>query len=129
MATSQAVNLAQQQARQAHLEDIATTFHVLFRQHSVLQAWHSTAQHAKHERTQQQQEAAEQQADYTRCTAAVKFHDLYTGHRFWKGWLEAVQQSRAAKELELQHKARQQSIQRFVQVKLLTESADTLCPR
>ena len=116
VATCQAVTLAQQQARQAHLEDIATTFHVLFRQHSIMQAWHSTAQRAKHERTQQQQEAAEQQADQSRCAAAIRFHDLYIGHRFWKCWVEMVHQSRAVRELDLQHKERQQSIQRFVQV-------------
>ena len=116
MVRSQAVKHAQQQARQAHLEDIAVTFHVLFSQHSIVQAWHSTAQHAKHERSQQQQQAAEQQAGESRQAAAIKFHDLYTRHRCWKQWLGLVQQGRAEKELSLQHAARQQSIQRFVQV-------------
>ena len=115
VATSQAVQHAQQQARQAHLQDIATTFHLLFRQHSVMQVWHSMAQHAKHERAHIQQEAAEQQLDQTKCTAAMQFHALYVKHSFWRRWAEVTQQGRAVKELEQQHRARQQSIQRFVQ--------------
>ena len=115
VATCAAVRLAQQEARRARLQDIATTFHILFRHHSIIQAWHSTAQRAKHERLQLQHEADEQRQEVTKGTAASQFHALYTKHSFWRLWVEVVQQDRAARELELQHQARQHSIQRFVQ--------------
>lgn len=105
---------AQQQARQAKLQDIATTFHLLFRQHSIMQAWHSMAQRAKQEQAQLQQEAAEQQLDEAKWSTAVQFHALYVKHSFWRWWVQATLHGRAAKDLELEHQARQQSIQRFV---------------
>ena len=55
VATCKAVQQAQHKARQAHLQDIAVTFHQLFRQHSILQTWHSIAQHAKREHARAQQ--------------------------------------------------------------------------
>ena len=116
VATCQAVQQAQQQARQAHLQDIATTFHMLFRQHSVMQAWHAVTQHTKHERTQTQQAAAEQQRDQAKWAAAVQFHGLYTQHSFWRCWVEVTQQGKIEKELELQHENRQHSIRQFVKV-------------
>ena len=114
----QAVKHAQQQARQAHLEDIATTFHLLFRQHTIMQVWHGMAQHAKHEELQAQQEAAQQELELNKNNVAVQFHALYLRHSFWRHWVAAIQQIRAAKDLELQHKARQHNIQRFVKVRL-----------
>lgn len=116
VATCQAVKEAQQQARQAHLQDIATTFHLLFRQHSVMQAWHTMSQRTKHERTQTQQAAAEQQRDQAKWAAAVQFHGLYTQHSFWRCWVEVTQQGRIEKELDLQHQTRQHNIRRFVKV-------------
>ncbi|DBA67260.1 TPA: hypothetical protein ACH3X2_001569 [Trebouxia sp. C0005] len=121
VATCQAVKQAQLQARQAHLQDIATTFHMLFRQHSVMQAWHAVAQHTTHERTQTQQAAAEQQRDQAKWAAAVQFHGLYTQHSFWRCWLEVAQQGRIEKELELQHQTRQHSIQQFVKEAVLRQ--------
>lgn len=114
-ATCCAVRHAQQQARQAHLQDISITFHNLFRSHSILRAWHSLAQHAKRDRLQLQQQANEQQHEATNHAAACRFHVLYVKHAFWQRWVDVVQQSKAARELDLQHQARQQSIQRFVQ--------------
>ena len=114
-ATSCAVRRAQHEARQAHLQDIAITFHNLFRSHSSLQAWHSLAQHAKCARMKLQQEANEQQHEATNLAAACRFHVLYVKHGFWQRWVDGVQQSKAAKELDFQHQARQRSIQRFVQ--------------
>ena len=121
-ATSCAVRRAQHQARQAHLHDIALTFHNLFRSHGILQAWHSLTQHAKHDRMQLQQEADEQQREATNHAAACRFHVLYVKHSFWQQWVDGVLQSKAARELDMQHQARQQSIQRFVQAscRLLT---------
>ena len=55
VATCKAVQQAQHKARQAHLQDIAVTFHQLFRQHSILQTWHSIAQHAQREQARVQQ--------------------------------------------------------------------------
>lgn len=107
--------MAQQHARQAHLQDIAVTFHDLFRRHSILQAWHSTAQHAKRQRLQLQQQAGEQQQEATNQAAASRFHALYVKHSSWQRWVEVVQHSKVTRELDLQHQARQQSIQRFVQ--------------
>ncbi|KAL3139777.1 hypothetical protein ABBQ38_004080 [Trebouxia sp. C0009 RCD-2024] len=112
-ATSCAVRMAQQHARQAHLQDIAVTFHDLFRRHSILQAWHSTAQHAKRQRLQLQQQAGEQQQEATNQAAASRFHALYVKHSSWQRWVEVVQHSKVTRELDLQHQARQQSIQRF----------------
>jgi len=114
-ATSCDVRHAQHEARQAHLQDIAVTFHNLFRRHSTLQAWHSLAQHAKRARMQLQQEADEQQHEATNHAAACRFHALYVKHGFWQRWVNGLQQSKAAKELDVQHQARQHSIQRFVQ--------------
>ena len=114
-ATCGAVRAAQQQARQARLQDIATTFHILFRRHSIIQAWHTSAQTAKHERLQLQQAAYDQRQEVTKGTAASQFHELYVKHSVWRVWVEVMQQGRAARELGLQHQARQQSIQRFVQ--------------
>ena len=116
VATCKAVQLAQHQARQAHLQDIAATFHQLFRQHSILQTWHSMAQHAKQEQAQMQQATAQQQLEQAQTGAAVKFQTLYAMHSCWKAWLHEVQQSRAAQQLEQQHEARQRGIQRFLQV-------------
>lgn len=128
-ATCCAVRHAQDQARQAHLQDIAITFHNLFRSHSILQAWHCLAQHAKRDRMQLQQEADEQQHEATNHAAACRFHLLYVKHGFWQRWADAVQQSKAAMELDLQHQARQHSIQRFVQAScrlLISDIADAV---
>ena len=126
-ATSCAVRHAQHQARQAHLQDIAITFHNLFRSHGILQAWHSLTEHAKHDRMQLQQEADEQQRKATHLAAACRFHVLYVKHGFWQQWVDAVQQSKAAKELDVQHQARQQSIQRFVQASCRLLTLTLLC--
>ena len=125
-ATCGAVRQAEQQARQAHLEDIAATFHILFRRHSIMQAWHSAAQRTKHERVQLQQQEDEQRDEVAKGAAASRLHALYVKHSAWQQWVELAQQGRAGRELAQQHQARQHSIHRFVQV---TCTAEVTCSR
>ncbi|KAK9824252.1 hypothetical protein WJX72_008945 [[Myrmecia] bisecta] len=115
-------------ARQQRLNDIAITFHLMYRAHSALLAWHRAVRAARDTAKREREAVLERQADARKQHAAEQFQRLYAQHACFAAWRKEVDRERAAHELQAEHAIRQDRIQRFVQHTLARKAAAAAQP-